>query len=230
MKRPDAVTFIKTWQNAGSAQEVADALGMPKDIVHARASMYRGAGVKLKRMPRHSTKAIDVAGLNKLIEEVDKQAGRDTSPSKKTRAFPDGPVLVGETIKGILDKLHAGEEIFAKAVVLTTTFFECPRCGQRSHFREVFVERDNHVCIEPDEALTCRQCGHSLTREEARPLPEGVLRSGWWFTCRSCRRDCFVDDTVYGEDAVTGYPTEMPPPRVNCSHCGEENLIELAED
>ena len=226
----DAVTFVRTWQNAGSAQEVADALKMPKDIVHARASMYRGAGVKLKRMPRHSTKAIDVQALNKLIEEVDKQAGRDTSPSKKTRAFPDGPVLVGETIKGILDKLHAGEEIFAKAVGLTTTFFDCPRCGRRSHFREVFVERENHVCIEPEEALTCRECGHGLTKEEARPMPQGVLRSGWWFTCRSCRGDSFVDETVHGEDAVTGYPTEMPPPRVKCEHCGEENVIELGDD
>jgi len=212
---------VLTWQNASSAQEVADALKMPKDIVHARASMYRGAGVKLKRMPRHSTKAIDVAGLNKLIEEVDKQAGREA---------PDGPALVGETIKGILDKLHAGEEISAKAVALTTTFFDCPRCGRRSHFREVVVERENHVCIEPEEALACRECGHSLTKREARPLPEGVLRSGWWFTCRSCRRNRFVDETVHGEDPVTGYPTAMPPPRVNCSHCGEENAIELADD
>jgi hypothetical protein len=228
----DAVTFVRTWQNAGSAQEVADALKMPKDIVHARASMYRGAGVKLKRMPRHSTKAIDVAGLNKLIEEVDQEAGRKTPTprKKKTSDIPDGPVLVGETIKGILDKLHAGEEIFAKAVGLTTTFFDCPRCGRRSHFREVFVERENHVCIEPEEALTCRECGHGLTKEEARPMPQGVLRSGWWFTCRSCRGDSFVDETVHGEDAVTGYPTEMPPPRVKCEHCGEENVIELGDD
>ena len=103
----DAVTFVRTWQNAGSAQEVADALKMPKDIVHARASMYRGAGVKLKRMPRHSTKAIDVQALNKLIEEVDKEAGRRTPPAKKTSDIPDGPVLVGDTIKGILEKARA---------------------------------------------------------------------------------------------------------------------------
>jgi len=37
--------FIRTWQMAESAQEVADKLKMPKPIVHARASMYRGAGI-----------------------------------------------------------------------------------------------------------------------------------------------------------------------------------------
>jgi hypothetical protein len=57
-----------------------------------------------------------------------------------------------------------------------------------------------------------------------------VLRFGWWFSCKACHRDNFVDETVHGEDAVTGFPWEMPPPRVKCEHCGEENRIELADD
>jgi len=48
--------FIATWQAAQSAGEVAEKLNMPKDIVHARASTYRSAGVRLKKMPRHRTK------------------------------------------------------------------------------------------------------------------------------------------------------------------------------
>ncbi len=43
---------------------------MPKPIVHARASSYRQAGVKLKKMPRHSKRTLDVGGLNELIESL----------------------------------------------------------------------------------------------------------------------------------------------------------------
>jgi hypothetical protein len=135
MKNPERPG--NAWQNADSAQEVADALGMPKDIVHARASMYRGAGVRLKRMPRHSTKALDVVSLNKLIEEMDKEAGRKTPPPKKTKKkeISVDPGSVGENMKRILDQVHAEEEIFLRAVALTTTFFDCPRCSERTHLR-----------------------------------------------------------------------------------------------
>ncbi len=40
--------FIGAWQRAESAEEVAERLNMPKPIVHARASNYRMAGIKLK--------------------------------------------------------------------------------------------------------------------------------------------------------------------------------------
>jgi hypothetical protein len=45
---------------------------MPKPIVHTRASNYRTAGVKLKKMPRRPKNRLDVAALNKMIEGLKK--------------------------------------------------------------------------------------------------------------------------------------------------------------
>ncbi len=67
--------FIRVWQAASSAQEVADRLKMPKPIVLARASNYRKAGVHIKKMPRRSNRRLDVAALNKLIEQLDREKG-----------------------------------------------------------------------------------------------------------------------------------------------------------
>jgi thiamine biosynthesis lipoprotein ApbE len=64
--------FVRTWQTSQSADEVAEKLKMPKAIVHARASNYRGIGVKLKKMPRRPKHKIDVAAINKMIEELGK--------------------------------------------------------------------------------------------------------------------------------------------------------------
>ena len=79
-----AEVFIATWQTSASAMEVSEKLKMPKDIVHARASTYRQAGIRLKKMPRHQTKALDVDKMNAIIDEIDRQAlqekkGEDSS-------------------------------------------------------------------------------------------------------------------------------------------------------
>jgi hypothetical protein len=63
--------FCRVWQTCSSADEVAKKLRMPKPIVHARASSYRTAGIKLKNMPRRSKKGLDIDALNKLIAEID---------------------------------------------------------------------------------------------------------------------------------------------------------------
>src|SRR5690242_5458624 len=76
--------FIQVWQASASAQEAADKLGMPKDIVHARASSYRQAGIKLKKMPRRSKRNLDVDKLNRLVEELGShEGGRPPSPSAR---------------------------------------------------------------------------------------------------------------------------------------------------
>jgi hypothetical protein len=62
--------FIEAWQTSQSAQEVATRLKMPKPIVLARASFYRQAGINLKKMPRKTSRELDVERLNKLIEEL----------------------------------------------------------------------------------------------------------------------------------------------------------------
>jgi hypothetical protein len=76
--------------------EVAERLKMPKDIVHARASTYRQAGIKLKKMPRHRTKALDVAKLNAIIDEIERQQGKAAAEEGGTTssfAPPDGDGL-----------------------------------------------------------------------------------------------------------------------------------------
>jgi hypothetical protein len=62
--------FIRVWQTAASADEVAEKLKMPKPIVHARATTYRKAGIKLKSMPRTGRASLDVEALNRLVDEL----------------------------------------------------------------------------------------------------------------------------------------------------------------
>src|SRR5205807_5198562 len=54
-----AEQFVRAWQTSETAQEVADRLKMPKPIVLARASAYRKDGVKLKKLKRTSSRALD---------------------------------------------------------------------------------------------------------------------------------------------------------------------------
>lgn len=67
--------FCKVWTESNSADEVADKLGMPKPIVHARASSYREKGIPLKKMPRHVKTGLDVAALKALVETLNKEHG-----------------------------------------------------------------------------------------------------------------------------------------------------------
>jgi hypothetical protein len=77
----DAKAFVKVWQQASSLAEVAAKLNMPEPICSARASMYRAAGVELRRMPRApSSRKLDVAGLNQLIADL--KAEKEASDGK----------------------------------------------------------------------------------------------------------------------------------------------------
>ena len=67
--------FIRAWQTSESADAVAKKLNMPKPIVHARASNYRMAGIKLKKMPRRPKNLLDVDKLNKLIDKINRETG-----------------------------------------------------------------------------------------------------------------------------------------------------------
>jgi hypothetical protein len=60
--------FVEVWQAAECCDEVAKILGMPKSIVHARASGYRAMGVRLKKMPRIRRNRVDVEALNRTID------------------------------------------------------------------------------------------------------------------------------------------------------------------
>lgn len=62
--------FVVAWNTSDSAQQAADALGMPRSVVIARAAKYRQAGVKLKGMKRGRRPKLDVDALNRLLAEV----------------------------------------------------------------------------------------------------------------------------------------------------------------
>ena len=65
---------------------------MPKPIVHARASNYRAAGVKLKKMPRNPKNKLDVNQLNRLIEGLNREnphrPAKRLAKDKKDRTTP----------------------------------------------------------------------------------------------------------------------------------------------
>lgn len=104
----DARAFVEAWQRSSSAVEVSKRLGMPKPIVHARASMYRKAGVKLKKMPRGSKRSLDIEGLNTLIEslksELEPLSAEAKSKSKTQQANPNSVQKVVEQVENILNK------------------------------------------------------------------------------------------------------------------------------
>jgi hypothetical protein len=70
--------FIKAWQTSDTPQEVADLLNMPKPIVLARASTYRAAGIKLKKMKRGNKRELNVDALNALIQDIDAKRNSPT--------------------------------------------------------------------------------------------------------------------------------------------------------
>ncbi len=70
-----AEQFVKVWQESESAQEVAEKLDMPKNIVLARSAVYRKPrkdgtpGVRLKKMPRYNPRRLNVEALNALVSK-----------------------------------------------------------------------------------------------------------------------------------------------------------------
>jgi len=66
-----AEEFVIAWNTSTSAKEVAEKVGMPIPIVHARASKYRKAGVRLKDHKVQSGRSLNVAKLNALIDEME---------------------------------------------------------------------------------------------------------------------------------------------------------------
>jgi hypothetical protein len=101
-----AEVFIQTWQASERAQEVADKLGMPKPIVLARASSYREAGIRLKRMQRHHGRGLNVAALNKLIDDLGATSNTETEVVENEHPFVDderGEAMVEKEVKDLLE-------------------------------------------------------------------------------------------------------------------------------
>jgi hypothetical protein len=67
-----AEQFVLAWQSAASFNEVLQKLDLPEKTIRSRAAYYRRKGVKLKKW-RLGRKRLDVAALNKLIEETNNE-------------------------------------------------------------------------------------------------------------------------------------------------------------
>lgn len=63
--------FVEAWTKAGSVAAVAELVGLTYSGAQARARRLREAGVKLPQHARQ-TAAIDVAGLNALLQRLRK--------------------------------------------------------------------------------------------------------------------------------------------------------------
>ncbi len=66
-----AEEFIRTWQTAGSVQEVAEKCGMTENRVRNRASWYRSYGIPLKKFPRGVRKRLDYSALAALAKSLE---------------------------------------------------------------------------------------------------------------------------------------------------------------
>lgn len=63
-----AETFVKTYRDSSTLQEVADKLGIKYASVLSRRKSLAEKGVKFKDMPRAASSRIDVAALNAISE------------------------------------------------------------------------------------------------------------------------------------------------------------------
>jgi len=104
--------FVRAWQAAESAQEVADKLGMPKPIVLARASGYREAGIKLKHMKRGRRDVVPVDEMNRLIEQLEAEQQSHPPGYERLNQMPPeeaarqaDPELVRRIVEKVLEAL-----------------------------------------------------------------------------------------------------------------------------
>lgn len=61
--------FVEVWQKAETAEEVAKALKVSKAFIFQKKAYLVGLGVKLKKMPRKNSRAVDVEALNELAQK-----------------------------------------------------------------------------------------------------------------------------------------------------------------
>lgn len=76
----DNENFARCWAKSESLLQFENLTGMPRQIASARANKLRKHGVRLKKMRRVQKNQLDVAHLNKIIEEV----AREPKPARTT--------------------------------------------------------------------------------------------------------------------------------------------------
>lgn len=107
--------FVKVWEASETAEEAAEKLKMPKGIAAARASTYRQLGVKLKKMKRNYKRAIDVSGLNALIQRLSGGEDSETAAAAPPSPRPSLPInSVQETVAQTLRDIGTPVPVSAK--------------------------------------------------------------------------------------------------------------------
>jgi cytochrome c-type biogenesis protein CcmH/NrfG len=76
--------FVRAWQAASSAAEVAGKLDLSITGVHSRAGFYRKKGVRLKYF-RHRLAPLDVDALNAIIDGAEEQPA---APNQRRKKLP----------------------------------------------------------------------------------------------------------------------------------------------
>ncbi len=97
-----AEDFIKAWETSETVDEACEKLApMPKTIVLARASSYRTAGIKLKKMPAAGGRGLNPAKLNGLIEDIRRRLASGEIPEVGAKPTVDNsrPALDEERLK-----------------------------------------------------------------------------------------------------------------------------------
>ena len=110
--------FVDAWQAASSVKELAEQLGMPIPILHARASAYRGQGIKLKKMPRTPKNKLDVDALNRRIEESNRKLAEQGRHVEEVAARADMEFLdvdrLNQINQRVIDGIHSEKPRTAK--------------------------------------------------------------------------------------------------------------------
>lgn len=94
-----AEEFVTAWNTSKTAKEVSERLKMPPAIVHARASKYRKAGVRLKSMSQRGG-PIDVDKLNAIIDDLETKDG-----TKRRSSDAVDEEVVDIVVKKVLQEL-----------------------------------------------------------------------------------------------------------------------------
>lgn len=91
-KNMSAEEFVRLWQGAETVDDVVKATASTAQRVAARATHLRKLGVKLKKFkPRPRAKRIDVAALNKIVEQIDKRTSVATPMAPKSVVATSAP-------------------------------------------------------------------------------------------------------------------------------------------
>jgi hypothetical protein len=98
-----AERFVEVWTESTTASEVAAKLGMPRPIVLARACGYRRAGVFLKKLEPKVPGRVDVAKLNRIVQQTQERLATPEPTQPPDGCPADGAVPEPRETPGVAE-------------------------------------------------------------------------------------------------------------------------------